>query len=164
MNPSMAKEIEALQEMTVFELRDRYIEVFGEETRSRNKRFLQKRIAWGLQAREQGGLSERALRRAEELARESDLRLIAPRGDRGASVGRTVVGRVARTHDRRLPMPGAVITREYRGGTVSVTVLDRGFEYEGQVYRSLTAIARAVTGTHWNGFHFFGLAGKGGRS
>ena len=52
-------------------------------------------------------------------------------------------------------MPGAVITREYRGCTIAVTVLDEGFEYEGAVYRSLTAVAKAITGTHWNGYHFF---------
>ena len=163
MKPSIAKQIEALQDMTVPELRERYAEVFGEESRSRHKRFLQKRIAWRLQANEEGGLSERALRRAEELARESDLRLIAPKGG-GIQPGRTEVRAFKPTRDRRLPMPGTVITREYKGRTVSVTVLDEGFEYEGEIYRSLTAIARAVTGTHWNGFHFFGLAGKGGRS
>jgi hypothetical protein len=58
-------------------------------------------------------------------------------------------------------MPGAVLTREYRGETVTVTVLDGGLAYQGQVYRSLTAVAHAVTGTHWNGYHFFQLAGKG---
>jgi hypothetical protein len=50
-----------------------------------------------------------------------------------------------------------VLTREYRGMTVKVTVLDSGFEHEGRVYRSLTAVAKAVTGSHWNGHHFFGL-------
>ena len=54
-------------------------------------------------------------------------------------------------------MPGAVLTRTYKGERVSVTVLDNGFEYDGDVYRSLTAVARAVTGSHWNGYHFFGL-------
>jgi hypothetical protein len=58
-----------------------------------------------------------------------------------------------------LPVPATVLTREYRGKTVLVTVLDRGFEYEGVVYRSLSAVARAVTGSHWNGYGFFGLAG-----
>ncbi len=59
-------------------------------------------------------------------------------------------------------MPGAVLTREYKGERISVTVLDKGFEYDGDVYRSLTAVARAVTGSHWNGYHFFGL-NKNGR-
>ena len=80
MKPEVAKQIEELGEMTVPELRERYAAVFNEETRSTHKRFLQKRIAWGLQARAEGGLSERARLRAEELANESDLRLLAPKG------------------------------------------------------------------------------------
>jgi len=55
------------------------------------------------------------------------------------------------------PPPGSVLTREYKGRTVRVRVLDDGFEYEGQPYRSLTAVARAITGSHWNGRAFFGL-------
>jgi len=161
MKPAIAKQVEALSDMTVAELREKYLGVFGEESRSRHKDYLRKRIAWRLQANEEGGLSERALRRAEELACEADLRMLAPKGDRGDGIGRTVVRRFKPSHDRRLPMPGAAITRVYRGRTISVTVLDEGFEYEGTVYRSLTAVARAITGTHWNGFHFFGLA-RGG--
>jgi len=76
---------------------------------------------------------------------------------------RTVVRAFKPSDDRRLPMPGTVLTREYRGRTIAVTVLDEGFECEGKVYRSLSAVARAVTGTRWNGLLFFGLAGKGER-
>jgi len=152
MKPHVAKQVDALQDMTVAELREKYQAVFGEQTTSRHKDHLRKRIAWGLQANEEGGLSERAQRRAEELARDSNLRLLAP--------ARTVVGHFKPSHDRRLPMPGTVLTREYRGQTVTVTTLDQGFEYAGQVYRSLTAVAKAITGTHWNGFHFFHIAGK----
>ncbi|MBU1949391.1 MAG: DUF2924 domain-containing protein, partial [Candidatus Eisenbacteria bacterium] len=79
MKPSIAKEIERQSDKTAAELREKYGEVFGEETRSRHKDFLRKRIAWRLQANEEGGLSERALHRARELANEADLRLIAPR-------------------------------------------------------------------------------------
>jgi len=157
MSPEVAKQIEALDDLTVAELREKYAEVFGEETRSRHKRFLQKRIAWRLQANEEGGLSERALRRARELANEADLRLLAP------EPRRTVVRAFKPSQDRRLLMPGTVLTREYRGRTIAVTVLDEGFECEGKVYRSLSAVARAVTGTRWNGLLFFGLAGKGER-
>jgi hypothetical protein len=153
MTPKVAKQVEALTDMTAADLRERYAGVFGEQTRSRHKEYLKKRVAWGLQAKAEGGLSERALRRAEELAKDSDLRLIAPR--------RTETRPFRPSCDRRLPMPGTVITREYHGQTVAVTVLDAGFEFGGQVYRSLTAVAKAVTGTHWNGYHFFAL--KGGR-
>jgi hypothetical protein len=156
MTPHIAKQVDALGDMTVAELREKYLEVFGEESRSKHKDFLRKRITWRLQANEDGGLSERARRRAEELANDSDLRLLAP-------VARTVTRPFTPSHDRRLPMPGTVLTREYRGGTIAVTVLDTGFEYQGTVYRSLTAVAKAVTGTHWNGFHFFGVGGKEGK-
>jgi hypothetical protein len=155
MTPKVAKQVESLRDMTVAELRERYAEVFGEDTRSSHKDFLRKRIAWRLQANEEGGLSNRALRRAEELANDADLRLLAP-------AARTVVGPFRPSGDRRLPMPGTVLTREYHGQVVTVTVPDAGFEYAGQVYRSLTAVAKAVTGSHWNGLLFFGLAGKGG--
>jgi len=164
MKASITSQIEALGDMTVAELREKYREVFGEDCRPRHKDFLRKRIAWRMQANEEGGLSERALRRAEDLANEADLRILAPKGGTAASaMGRTVIGRITPTHDRRLPMPGAVFTRKYRGRTISVTVLDDAFEYEGTVYRSLTAVARAITGSHWNGFHFFGLANGGSR-
>jgi hypothetical protein len=154
MTQGMERQIEELGDMSAAELREQYREVFGEETRSRHKGFLRKRILWRLQANAEGGLSERARRRAAELADEADLRLLAP-------VARGLASRRAPSRDRRLPMPGTVLTREYRGWTVTVTVLDEGFEYAGAVYRSLTAVARAITGTHWNGYHFFGL--KGGR-
>jgi hypothetical protein len=155
MTPKVAQQVEALRDMTVEELREQYAVVFGEATRSSHKDFLRKRIAWRLQANEEGGLSDRALHRAEELANDADLRLLAP-------AARTVVGRLTPKHDRRLPMPGTVLQREYHGQTVTVTVLDAGFEYAGQVYRSLTAVAKAITGSHWNGLLFFGLTGKGG--
>ena len=68
-----------------------------------------------------------------------------------------------RRQERRAPKPGSVITRVYEGQEIAVTVREDGFEYAGQVYRSLSAIAREVTGTTWNGWRWFGLAPKGGR-
>ncbi len=59
--------------------------------------------------------------------------------------------------DGRLPPPGTVLTRPYKGGTIQVQVLAHGFEYDGKVYRSLSAVAKAVTGSHCNGFLFFRL-------
>jgi hypothetical protein len=153
MKPHIQAQIDEMADMTIGQLRDEYARVFGEPTRSRHKVFLRKRITWGLQARDEGGLSERARRRAEELARDTDLRLLAPKSH-------TEVRPFRPTRDRRLPLPGAVITREYRGETIAVTVLDAGFEYHGKVYRSLSAVAKDVTGSHWNGYGFFGIAKK----
>lgn len=166
MKPNIAVEVKALKRMTVTELREKYLDVFGEETRSRHKDFLWKRIAWRLQALAEGDLSERARRRAEELANDADLRVRTPSDipvNDSPAPERTVVYPFSPSNDRRLPMPGSVLTREYRGETIRVTILDKGFEYDGQVYRSLSAVAKAVTGSHWNGYHFFGLAKKGGR-
>ncbi|MBN1548492.1 MAG: DUF2924 domain-containing protein, partial [Syntrophaceae bacterium] len=75
MNETTYQQVQALSRMTVGELRERYIDVFGEETRSHHKDFLRKRIAWRLQALAEGSLSERARRRAEEIANDADLRI-----------------------------------------------------------------------------------------
>jgi len=79
MNTETYEDIQALARMTVGQLKDKYLEVFGEETRSCHKGFLRKRIAWRLQALSEGDLSERARRRAAELANDADLRIRTPR-------------------------------------------------------------------------------------
>lgn len=159
---NVGKEIAVLKGMTVTELRSRYAVVFGEETRSRHKEFLWKRIAWRLQSQAEGDLSERARTRAAELAADADIRMTAPKTPAKAAPERTHVAELRISPDKRVPMPGAVITREYKSRMVVVTVLPNGFEYEDKVYRSLSAVAKAVTGTHWNGYHFFNLVKDGG--
>lgn len=159
------REVALMKAMSVGELRRKYCEVFKESTNARNKVWLIKRIAWRMQANAWGDLSERARQRAEELANDSDLRTTAPkaRPDDG-QVALTTTATVAFRgfgHDARLPMPGAILRRPYKGREVIVRVLPRGFEYEGEVYRTLSAVASAVTGTHWNGYHFFNLKKDG---
>ena len=78
MSLNVGKEVAALQRMTVKQLRERYAEVFGDETRTGNKAWLVKRIAWRLQAMAEGGLSTRARQRAAELATEADIRMTPP--------------------------------------------------------------------------------------
>jgi hypothetical protein len=160
MGLNVGKELAALNRLSVAELRTRYAEVTGEPTRCRHKQYLVRRIIWHMQARVEGGLSERARRRARELAAGSDVRLTAPRGK--PADGPAKVSAIRISHDDRLPMPGAVIARPYKGETILVRVLPHGFDYEGEVYRSLSAVAKVVTGTHWNGYHFFNLGRKGG--
>jgi len=158
---AMRKEIEELSRMTVSQLRQKYLEVFGEESRSTHRQFLFRRIAWRIQALAEGGLSDRARRRALEIANDADLRIRAPRSrfgqdptlDPKLSVRRKVAGDL----DSRLPPPGSYLEREYKGRRVIVKILVGGFEFDGQIYRSLSAIAREVTGTKWNGFLFFNL-------
>jgi Protein of unknown function (DUF2924) len=158
------KEVAQMRGMTVVELQRKFAEVHGEQPRGRNKDWLIKRIAWRLQANEEGGLSERALRRAAEIANDADLRLTAPRATIQAVASNVQSGDsvVSIMLDPRLPMPGTLITRKYKGRAIQVKVLRDGFEFEGEKYKSLSAVARVITGTHWNGFHFFGLQTKGG--
>ena len=151
--------VAALGRMTVAQLRDKYLELFGEPTSSGNRDFLFKRLAWRVQSLAEGTLSERARKREEELARDADLRTTLPRPPKHTNADAKDVALAAPSvtaHDR-LPLPGTVLTRKYRGRQVEAKVLSYGFEYEGQVYRSLSAVAKAVTGSHWNGHLFFGL-------
>jgi hypothetical protein len=156
MQLNIAKEVAAMQRMTTAELRARYADVFGEATRANNKGWLIKRITWRLQALAEGGLSERARRRAAELANDADLRLSPPPAPEAAPE-RTTTGVLRSQADTRIPPPGSVLTRVYKGEALQVKVLDEGFEFEGQTYRSLSAVAKVITGQHYNGFLFFGL-------
>src|SRR5262245_50124432 len=160
----VAQQIEALAQMTVSQLRDRYIEVFGEESRSNHKQFLFRRIAWRIQALAEGGLSQRARRRALEIANDADLRIRAPKAKFGLDVTMdpklSVSRKVASAPDPRLPPPGTYLQREYKGRRVLAKVLVDGFEFDGKIYRSLSAIAQDVTGTKWNGFLFFNVTAE----
>jgi hypothetical protein len=155
----ITRQLAMLSNMTVNQLLTKYAEVFGEPCRSRHKDFLRKRIAWRIQAEVHGNLSERARRRAEELANDADLRIRTAKVI-GNPTGDTTIHAFKPTEERRMPMPGSVITRDYHGRRLLVTVLDKGFEFESVVYKSLTAVAKAATGAHWNGPLFFGLNGK----
>ena len=158
---NIAREVATLKRMTVKELRGRYVEVFGEATRTGNKDWLWKRIAWRMQANAEGGLTERARRRAEELANDADLRVRRPPDRPTPSPASTSTKAKVDFGDRAGElMPGTVLTRPYKGRTITVTVRDDGFEFEGDVYRSLSAVAKAVTGSHWNGNYFFGVKGR----
>ena len=155
------EEIEDLRQMKVGALRTKYREVFGEESRSSNRQFLFRRIAWRLQANVEGDLSERARHRAAEIACDADLRTRAPKGflpGNAPSSAPWVTDRSQPQRDWRLPAPGSLLTRRLDDRQIVVKVLEEGFEYESRRYRSLSAIAREVTGTRWNGLLFFGLA------
>ena len=156
---AISSEIDDLRHKTVAQLQIRYLEVCGQPSRSNHKQFLIRRIAWRLQALAEGDLSERARERARCLAIDADLRLTAPQLS-GWPPGKVVAD--GRHRDSRLPRPGTALTRTFRGRNVSVQVLEKGFDYEGAVYRSLSAVARQISGTQWNGFSFFGLHEVGG--
>ena len=145
---TITQQIRALQGMTVAELADRYEELFGGAPRVRNKAFLQRRVAWKLQEQEFGGLSERATKRLEELIAQIDLPLCAPGPRRARGAGR---------REPKAPLVGTTLVGHWRGQELRVRVREGGFEWEGTLYRSLSAVARAITGANWNGRLFFGL-------
>jgi hypothetical protein len=160
MDTAVLMEIESLRRATLAALREKYREVFQEETRSRHREHLFRRIAWRLQALAEGDLSARARGRAHEIARDADLRKIAPRDFfqvNGEQVRTTRGNRNRREQDSRLPLPGTLLSGEWKGRTILVEVLAKGFRYESRPYSSLSAIAVAITGTRWNGLAFFGL-------
>ncbi|MDX2087846.1 MAG: DUF2924 domain-containing protein [Kofleriaceae bacterium] len=158
MPDTVLSEIRRLGQMSVGELHGRYVEVFGEPARSRNRDYLRKRIAWRIQELAEGGLPERVKARALALARDADLRVVPPRAPRGVPVPPKLPAIASEPRDPRTPSAGATFRREFRGATHEVTVLEDGFEYKGRRYKSLSAVAREITGTRWNGWAFFGIA------
>ncbi len=157
---NVGQEIALLKKMVVAELRTKYAEVFGEATRAGNKDWLVKRITWRMQAKAEGDLSERARRRAEELACDADLRTTSPRTAPAPEVATGPRIPAPFWNERRLPPAGTILVREYKGQRREVLVLPRGFEFEGVVYKSLSAVAKAISGSHVNGYHFFRLNGE----
>ena len=159
----ITRRIRALRQMTVNELRCEYINTFGEENRSRNKDYLVKRIAWRIQANTFGGMTERAKLRAKELANEADLRIRQnPTPPAQTQASDALVKPLSPGRDSRLPPPGTFIERAFRGKVIRVQVEEEAFVWEEREYKSLSAIAREVTGKAWNGFVFFKLDGTGG--
>ena len=156
----LGKQLEALQGMGLAELRAQHRALYGEEAKSKNLPFLRKKLAFRLQERVEGGLSQAVLARIEELAPATlpadparSKRLVTPL---------TVPSKSQRDRDPRLPEAGTRITREHKGFTHEVEVRADDFSYRGRTYTSLSTIAKEITGTAWNGFAFFGLKKEAG--
>ena len=141
MNDSAVRQVADLRAMSMEELRGRWRELFGSEPPAYGRAQLIKRLAYRLQELAFGGLSEETGKRLRALARKHD-------GDSGVP---------RRRSSQAGPVAGTRLIREWDGRRHEVTVTREGFEYDGQPYRSLSAIARAITGTPWNGPAFFGL-------
>ena len=149
MHNAVLMEVENLRRAPLAALRVKYREVFQEETRSRHREHLFRRIAWRIQALAEGDLSARARDRAHDISRDADLRQLAPPDFftvAGERVQTTRGNRNGPEKDSRLPLPGAVLSRKWRGRTILVEALAKGFRYENQYYASLSAIAVAITG------------------
>jgi hypothetical protein len=152
---NIVNEVAALQRLSDGQLRQRFAELFGEATHASNRTWLIKPIVWRMQALAEGNLSDRARRRAAELARDADLRLNQPQPKATTTAPLPGPVRVPAPIDHRLPPPGTILTRPYKGQLVQVQVLTDGFAYAGRVYPALSAVAKAITGSHTNGFLSF---------
>jgi len=152
---SITDEIAALRELDVPALVARYEQEFGKRPRVKHKAFLWKRIAWRVQERQLGGLSDLAKRRLEKLIAEIKL----PIEDQQRSVS----GKLTGAGLSAMPSAGTTLTRVWRGREIRATAVDGGFECDGVLYKSLSAVAKAVTGAHWNGRLFFGLTARNDR-
>ena len=159
MGTSTLTEINRLREMAVAQLQARWLELYGEPSRSRNKDFLYRRLAWRLQELQHGGLSQRAKDRLAELAPTIDFCRGRTPAPTLAAVGPTPVQEppTKTRRDPRLPSPGTVISRRWRDRELRLLVLADGFELDGVRYGSLSEAARAVTGARWNGRLFWGV-------
>ncbi len=164
MQLNVEREVAALERMTVGQLRERFGEVFGEQTNARHKQWLIKRIAWKMQANIEGDISERARRRAAELSKDVDMRTSAPKQRVAVATpsNEKTTATIQIDADERLPPAGTTLVRPYKGQSIQVRVLSNGFEYEGEIYKTLSAVAKKATGQHCNGFHFFRLNKKEG--
>ncbi len=151
---TIAQEIAELRRMNVPGLLERYRELYGKDPRIKHRDWLWKKCAWRLQEQRLGGLSAVAKRRLEELIAEIDVPL--------AEKQRTVSGALRGPRRPGDPVVGTTLTRDWKGHEVRVSVVDSGYEHDGVLYRSLSAVAKAITGAHWNGRLFFGLTKRKG--
>jgi hypothetical protein len=135
------RRIAALKSMSTVSLKQEWRTLFGNEAPPFNRPYLESRLAYRIQELAYGGLKPDTVARLEALGEKLD--------------GGNITLRRIRADNR--PIAGTRLVREHHGVEHAVTVLADGFEYDGRPYRSLSAIARAITGTRWNGWVFFGL-------
>jgi hypothetical protein len=139
-------QLAALKTASTPDLKRRWRELFQSEPPPYNRRFLESRLAYRIQELAHGGLRPITVERLEALGGDVD----------GGPARRMVTA-------NRKPIAGTTLVREWQGVEHRVTVTVDGFEYAGRPYRSLSAVARAISGTRWNGWTFFGLKNAGAR-
>ncbi len=143
MTTAILTQVAALPAMPTDKLKAMWRELTGTEPPPYNRTFLVKRLAYRLQELAFGGLSAQAERRLDDLADELDGK------------------KKPKPKDMTAPIAGTKLIREWQGVLHEVTALAEGFEWQGRRYQSLSAVARAITGTRWNGPLFFGLRKHG---
>jgi hypothetical protein len=145
MSDTVLARLAALKTMPVLELKEQWRQLFDSEPPPFNRDYLVSRLSYRIQELTYGGLKPETIKRLEVLAQQFD-------------------GGKRRQHMDDRPISGTRLIREWQGIEHSVTVRDQDFEYAGRPYKSLSAVARAITGTRWNGWVFFGLKNQRGCS
>ena len=153
MEKTLLQEVTALAGMSYKALKDRWRALYGTEPPAYKRQLMVRRLAYRIQELALGGLSESVKAQLERIATEDDF------GSKGRKAG-------CRRREKNGPVAGTRLIREWRGRRYVVTALRDGYEYDSRKYRSLSAIAKAITGAHHSGPRFFGLAqsGKGASS
>ena len=141
---SVLRQMALLQSMSLEQLKEKWLDLYGGEPPQYKKQFLIKRLAYRIQELFHGGLSEQAKVHLQQAAKEDPVATVNRRIPQGRKKGETI-------------LPGTRLVRIWNEQRHEVTVLAEGYEYEGRTFRSLSAIAREITGTRWNGRVFFGL-------
>ena len=142
---SVVAQLAALRKMSVVELKQRWKTLFGTPAPNNSRSYLEVRLGNRIQELMLGGLSRDTRRVLDLLVKELD----------GKNTRKAIMT------DPRKPIPGTRLLREWDGAEHSVTVLRDGFDWQGRKFKSLSAVARAITGTQWNGYRFFGLREAG---
>jgi len=149
---STISQITKLKNASAEELLKRYKELYGEDATGTHKTYLWRKIAYKLQELEYGELSAKARNRLRALIEEYD-----PINNKALRPDKPAMHQQLPLKDKRLPIPGTVITKEYKDTSYRVKVLEKGFEYNDKIYKTLSAIAKEITKAHWNGYLFFNL-------
>lgn len=140
-NTQVLARLAALKDMTVVELKAQWQALIGTPAPNNSRSFLEQRIAYRIQELTWGGLAKPAAKLLDALADEVE----------GKKVRQSVIS------DPRNPVIGTRLVREWDGAEHVITVMRDGFNWQGRRYKSLSSIARDITGTRWNGYRFFGL-------
>ena len=144
MTDTVLTRVAALKTLPIPQLKQQWRDLYETEPPPYNRRFLEHRLAYRIQELAYGGLKPETLIRLRELGEQLD-------GGNPAN---------RRRHHQDRPLAGTRLIREWQGIEYCVTVRDDGYEFQGRPFKSLSAVARAITGTRWNGWLFFGLKNR----
>ena len=129
-----------------------YKELCGEDAIGTHKTYLWRKVAYKLQETKLGELSAKARNRLKALTEERD-----PINNKALRPDKPIVNQQAAAKDKRLPIPGTVIIKEYKDTNYQVKVIEKGFERHGNIYKTLSTVTKEITKAHWNGYLFFNL-------